>query len=85
MYRDVRGTAHWDTVYSHFERAFRPGIGKITGASDPHQSAADGSVAFTGTTYQNLESTPETRICIVDNVSHRLQVVSKGPGDRFPR
>ncbi|MFF1946293.1 S9 family peptidase [Rhodococcus qingshengii] len=85
MHHDVRGTDHWNTAYAHFEQALLPGVDQITGASDAHQSVADGSVAFTGTTYTDLEGTPETRICIVDSASRELQVLSHGSGDRLPR
>ena len=83
--KDIRDTPYWAAVQTHFDKALGPGLGAITGATDPHASPSDGSVAFTGASYPELTGLPTTKICIAAAGSGTVLEVSDGPGDRFPR
>jgi dipeptidyl aminopeptidase/acylaminoacyl peptidase len=82
MERDLRETPLYREVEEHFRKVHEPGFGKVTEPADPRPSPDGRWVAFTGSTWEKLEGTPKTRICLaptaLDGVGSAKEI-SSGP------
>lgn len=84
--RDIRDTAIYAEVARFYEQIHAPGTGRVTDATDITVRSDGVAAAFTGTVYQNLQSAPVTRVCIVELGSGGLHVQGSDSGsDRMPR
>ena len=84
MERDLRESPLYREVEDHFRRVYEPGFGKVTEPSDPRPSPDGRWVAFTGSLWEKLEGTPNTRICLAPAgpgaAGADVKRVSSGPG-----
>jgi dipeptidyl aminopeptidase/acylaminoacyl peptidase len=79
-------TSLFEEAKALFERAFRPGSGKPTGAIDVTISPDGKQVAFSGFILDQLEGVAATRICLADFETGDFKVVTSGPNtDLGPR
>lgn len=84
--RDLRDTKLYHEVKAFYGALHSPGAGQITDASDIAAKPDGAAAAFTGSTYKDADSTPVTRICILQLDSGTLHVVDPASGsDRLPR
>jgi dipeptidyl aminopeptidase/acylaminoacyl peptidase len=81
MERDLRQTPLYHEIEEHFQRAFGPAFGKITGATNLAPSPDGRRIAFTGSKRERLEGLPSTRIAMVDVASGALKEITSGPND----
>jgi dipeptidyl aminopeptidase/acylaminoacyl peptidase len=85
MQRDLRHTPLYREIAAHFQQAYSPAFGRISGAADPAPSPDGRRIAFTGSRLERLEGTPSTRIVVVEVASGALEEVTSGPNDdRLP-
>jgi dipeptidyl aminopeptidase/acylaminoacyl peptidase len=69
-----------------FERAFRPGSGRPTGAIDVTISPDGKRVAFSGFLLEQLQGVPTTRVCLADFQTGDFKIATSGPNmDLGPR
>ncbi len=86
MERDLRPTALYQAIATHFQRALAPGFGRISGAADPAPSSDGERIAFTGSRWERLEGLPQTRICLLTRQTGAWEEITAGPhNDLMPR
>jgi len=84
--RDLRTTPLYQEIERHFLRIHEPAFGKTSWAFDAQASPDGTRIAFTGSRWDKLEGTPNTRICVADVASGTFQEATAGPhDDRSPR
>jgi dipeptidyl aminopeptidase/acylaminoacyl peptidase len=86
MRRDLREEPLFYEVERHFRRIHEPGLGRLHAVLDLAASPDGRSLAFTGSTYQELGGTPLTRIGLIDASARSMLRTTAGPNnDRTPR
>ena len=86
MERDLRQTPLYREIEEHFQRAYGPAFGRISGAADPAPAPDGRRIAFTGSRLERLEGTPNTRVVVADVASGTFEEVTSGPNDdRLPQ
>jgi dipeptidyl aminopeptidase/acylaminoacyl peptidase len=79
MDRDLRETPLYREVEEHFRKVYEPGFGRIGDPSDPAPSPDGRWIAFTGSVWEKLEGTPDTRVCLVPAAGGAVRIVTSGP------
>ncbi len=86
MDREIRQTTLYAEVADYFRAIHAPGRNKVTDAADACIEPSGQRVALTGTLFNDLDSAPVTRICIVEVDSGEVrQLPCPANNDRLPR
>ncbi|HEX6400993.1 MAG TPA: prolyl oligopeptidase family serine peptidase, partial [Actinomycetota bacterium] len=79
MDRDLRETPLYREVEEHFRKVAEPGFGAVGEPADPVPSPDGRWIAFTGSVWEKLEGTPDTRVCVVPAAGGRVRLATAGP------
>ena len=86
MKQDIRNEPLFSEVGQYFRAIHAPGKNVPTDAADACIEPSGRRIALTGTVFNDLDSAPVTRICIVDTASGKLrQLPCPNNSDRLPR
>ena len=86
MERDLRSSPLYKEVEAYFEAIYAPRTNCVSDGCDVTVSPDGRWGAFTGTVFNDLQSAPVTRLCLVDLTNGALQeVAAVQNSDRLPR
>jgi dipeptidyl aminopeptidase/acylaminoacyl peptidase len=77
--RDLRNTDLWHDLVNHINKLHGPAFGKISHAADPEVSPDSRKVAVTGSIWNSLQGSPQTRICLADIATGQFDIITDGP------
>ncbi|HEX2038687.1 MAG TPA: S9 family peptidase [Acidimicrobiales bacterium] len=83
---DVRTTALWRDIESHFDQALSPGFGRVTAACELTASPDGQVIAFTGSVIESLGTAPRRCVALAHLDSGVVERISWDGGEsRLPR
>ena len=86
MERDLRDTPSYQEVKAYFEAIYQPGANFVSDGGEVTLSPDGRWAAFTGIMFNDLQSAPITKVCLVDLASGEMQQVAAAENnDRLPR